>query len=426
MAGNVPNFALTPADAIVGPIDWSTYLGGSIAKHAPKPLMEDKFGGETKDLTLFLRLFKMRGREFGWFNLDRAITVGDIRQDPTDPQNLDVWDYIDNYGTITSEEIRAHVEQYMFANNDDSRRAQQDDRLAFDCLRNSLAAGLMNKVLLKESDWTVANPADPSTKKTSAILFLRTIIEESSIQTNATTSAIRTRLSELDKYIVQIDSDISKFNEYVELNVAALTARGETTTDLLVNLWKAYKNCGDKTFASYMKREHEDYQMKNEDVEPRALMNTALNMFKLMKESGEWKKPTESDREIIALRAQIEDLKKKSRGQDRGGNGGRRDTRRPTNNRKPEAMKSAPQDVNMVVQYKGKPWYWCCKENGGKCGGRWRAHEPKQCKGLNYHKPKGKDKKAQPEKETPNKKLKMAKAVQALQGDENGSEGSDE
>jgi len=420
------NFALNPADAVQGIIDWSTPLGAHIAKHAPKPLFEEGFEGTPEELALFLRIFKMRGNEYGWFNMNRPVTIGDIREDPNDPNNGNVYNFVDNYGNLTTEEIAAHARQYMFNDDDDSLRAQQDDNLALRCLTNSIALGLKNKVMLKESDWMVANPANADLQTPSAMLFLKAIIDESSIQTNATTSAIRTRLSELDKYIVQIESDIGKLNEYVDQNVAALTARGEQTTDLLVNLWKAYKNCQDKTFADFMKRRHEEYEMSNVNLEPKELMNLALNKFKLMKESNTWRQLSEDDKKILALEGRVSklankssDRKKNNNSRNNGNNG-----RRPTG--KPKIMLSAPKDPHTVVQYKGKPWYYCCKETGGKCEGKWRAHEPSQCKGLNYHKAKAKnnmDRKPPPkEDEGSKKKLKLAKAMSSVANNESDEE----
>jgi hypothetical protein len=51
---------------------------------------------------------------------------------------------------------------------------------------------------------------------------------------------IRTKLTNLDVYMGQVGNDIDKFNKYVQNLLEALNARGETTTDLLTNLFKGY------------------------------------------------------------------------------------------------------------------------------------------------------------------------------------------
>jgi hypothetical protein len=72
-------------------------------------------------------------------------------------------------------------------------------------------------------------------------LLLKIIIRKAHVDTRATVSFIRTALSSLDTKMMALDSDISKFNAYVKTQVIALEARGETTTDLLVNVFKGYE-----------------------------------------------------------------------------------------------------------------------------------------------------------------------------------------
>lgn len=381
--------ALNPADAVQGVIDFTTPLGMAIDKKASKALHSEKFNGKAENLQLFLKMFQMRGREFGWFDTGRNTAIGNIAQDPNDPLNTLVYNAVDYYGSITRDEIIAHAVGYLFhaGNNPDLNRARQDDHLAFRCLYNSLDTAVLNTVMLKVDKWMIENPANEFDKTESAILFLRTIIEESSIQTNATTSAICTRLASLNEYIIKIRSDVDKFNQYVEENVTALTARGEDTTDLLVNLWKAYKVVEDRTFSEFMKRRHEQYEIGDEQMSPKELMNYALTKFKLLKEAGEWKQPTEEEKTILALKAQVSSFEK-AMGKRKVAAKAKNDRKHSFKNSKkddrPKEMKSPPDDVNKVVNWRGRPWYWCSKETGGKCEGKWRAHSPKECKGKDY------------------------------------------
>jgi hypothetical protein len=60
--------------------------------------------------------------------------------------------------------------------------------------------------------------------------------------------------------------------------------------------------------------------------------------------------------------------------------------------------------------YKGHMWYWCGKETGGKCE-KWRAHKPKECKGLSDTGTKREgDQNKNDNKKHLAKKLKVAKA----------------
>lgn len=75
-------------------------------------------------------------------------------------------------------------------------------------------------------------------------LLLKIIVRESHLDTNATSLSISTKLTtDLDRYLPTIGHDITKFNTCLKLLVEGLKSRGETTTDLLVNLFKGYMVC---------------------------------------------------------------------------------------------------------------------------------------------------------------------------------------
>jgi len=86
---------------------------------------------------------------------------------------------------------------------------------------------------------------------------------------------IRTKLSNLDEYLIETNNDILKFNNHVRMLIDSLTARGETTQDLLTNLFRAYAACSDSTFVKYVA----DIQTKwedGEDLTPEKLMDPSL------------------------------------------------------------------------------------------------------------------------------------------------------
>ena len=73
-----------------------------------------------------------------------------------------------------------------------------------------------------------------------------------------------------------VTCDIKAFNLYVDGKILSLNARGETTTDLTVNLFKAYKRCTDPEFVKYMKDKKDQYD-ERADIDANALMAIALN-----------------------------------------------------------------------------------------------------------------------------------------------------
>ena len=88
--------------------------------------------------------------------------------------------------------------------------------------------------------------------KGSRNLLLKVIIRESYLDRNATTMVISRQLSSLDTYIKTIGCDRTKFNVYVQNLLEGLALRGETTNNLLSNLFKCYQAASDYTFVKYI------------------------------------------------------------------------------------------------------------------------------------------------------------------------------
>jgi predicted Mrr-cat superfamily restriction endonuclease len=115
----------------------------------------------------------------------------------------------------------------------------------------------------------------------SGVTLLKIIIRESHLDTNATTNQIRTKLSGLDTYITAINSDIGRFNQYVKLLVQSLTARNQTTNDLLINLFKGYGAVSDEVFRAWLLRKQDDHE-EGEELTPDELMQAAKNKYDTM------------------------------------------------------------------------------------------------------------------------------------------------
>lgn len=76
-------FALTPAAAVCGIIDYSTAAGRKLYAAATAKVEEDLFDCCADDLYSFLRAIKDRAREFGW---DAAgVGILSIPDDPVTP-----------------------------------------------------------------------------------------------------------------------------------------------------------------------------------------------------------------------------------------------------------------------------------------------------------------------------------------------------
>ena len=280
--------------------------------------------------------------------------------------------------------------------------------MLYTCLMSSLSKAGKSKLVIWEDQYTIDHVK-------SGNLLLKTIIRESHLDSNATTTSIRTQLSSLDTYIATIDSNVTKFNAHVQLVLNGLKSRGETTQDLLTNLFKGYNAASDKTFVAYILRKQEDYE-EGINIQPRQLMMLADNKYKNLLVKGCWNAPSKHEEKIMALDTQLHTLKKrktsrhdsegtpKKKREQGGGSpreqgGGIPDPEWHKHHLKPK------EGEPLIRHYKGKNWHYCSPQTGGKCTGRWTVHERKDCRGMGP----GADKRSS----TNNKKTN--KLIQALQ-----------
>ncbi len=259
--------------------------------------------------------------------------------------------------------------------------------------------------------------------KGSGPVLLKVIIMVSHVDTRATITSVRTKLSSLDHAMREQDSDIEAFNDYVLGLVSKLHARGEQTQDLLVNLFKGYKACKDAEFVDYIKKKEDLYEEGGE-VSYQQLMDWSINKYKTRKESEQWCQRTTEEETIIALQAQVNTLmvqKKPSYPAGKPSGFGKKDYKQGFKNNKGKGKpRAGDYPAWMVVppktgekQYQkveGKDYHWCPNHN------RWTRHRPSECKGIGF--------KAAPKKDQGNKfadakhNLKITNALAAISEDD--------
>jgi hypothetical protein len=69
-------------------------------------------------------------------------------------------------------------------------------------------------------------------------LLLKMVISQAHVDSRATVSFIRTSRTKFDEKMFELDSNVEAFNVYVKSQLKSLSARGETSNDLLINLFK--------------------------------------------------------------------------------------------------------------------------------------------------------------------------------------------
>ena len=157
----------------------------------------------------------------------------------------------------------------------------------------SLSKVVKTKIVVWEKQYKING-------KGSSNLLLKVIIRESHLDSNATTMVIRRQLSSLDTYINTIWCDITKFNAYIQNLLEGLASRGETTNDLLSNLFKGYQAASDHTSVKYINRKQEEYDdgwlLTRLD-----LMDLADKKYNNLKLNDAWNAPSEQEEKILAL-----------------------------------------------------------------------------------------------------------------------------
>ena len=409
-------FLRTPLRAGIGQqLDFSTKQGRKYYEQATRSLFstDEKFDVEPSRFQLFINLLNTRARDLG------MLEDGSNAKVPLDlaAPGANQVDLINDYGRVTLAHVTAWEQSFIAGNS----RKSQDSKMLYDLIMNSLSpTGIQRIQIWKEQ--TQVNGLDAG-----GCLF-KVVVRESYLDSHATVSTLRLNLSNLDKYIETNGSDIIAFNAYVQSQVDGLSSRGQASSDLIVNLFKGYKAVNDERFAAYIQQVEDGHEDGTATITAaRDLMIKAVNFYKKQVTRDEWEQPTQHQKEVLALQAEVQSLKKRapSKGtkfeskkegpakkSSNDKHGAPTKPEKPAwlkNNEKPKADK-----MHKFRTWNGTKWYWCSSETKGKCDGRWRTHKPSECRGYAAKKDSSKKKEGQKEKKTKDGALKLAAAHEAL------------
>ena len=358
-APTAATFARAPALANAGIINYSSKEGAAIFKAATAPL-EIKFSILKPNVGVLLSELKDRASTNGWADV---LTVNNIY-------------LLDGHGRVTLNQCENHADTYINASN---RNAQNDYQLLM-CLKSSMDETTTARMANESNMYTRPGilPHDPANQ--SGLCYLKHLLNKALADARSVSANIRNNLALLPTYIIdEAQQDIIAFNEHVKKQVKELEMRGETSSDTLYNLFRAYEACTDESFKMYMSHQRDEFESGRVNLTPDELMEKAEQKYKNMKLEGKWNKPTPEQEEIIALRAQVVLLEKKRNP--------KKDTepakRRPKKDAsgKPvfegdQAWRNNPpkHGEQHTKQVAGKTWKYCSYH------GYWCSHDSEQCK----------------------------------------------
>jgi hypothetical protein len=140
---------------------------------------------------------------------------------------------------------------------------------------------------------------------------MKKLLDTAHADTQATTAHARNNLAGLDVYMSGLpESDIKEFNKYVKQQLQTLTARGETTHDLVTNLFKGCLSVKCEKFVLFIERKKDSYNANDIDFTHETLMAVVEKHYDSMKLEGAWTAVSPHEQHVLALTAKITKLER--------------------------------------------------------------------------------------------------------------------
>jgi hypothetical protein len=204
--------------------------------------------------------------------------------------------------------------------------------------------------------------------------YLMMIIELTYINTKANIMAARDNLSSLTEFMESLpDSNIETFNDYVKEQLETLEAGGESTTELITNLFKGYLRAKDDTFRKWVHIKKLEYIDGTYNINPNGMdfMNAARKHYKDLLLAKEWMKMDKKQQSILARQTEIEEVKAQTaKGKRKSDSRGKQSASNEWAWKKVTPRPGEPK----TKKFKGKTYHWCTNHK------LWCLHKPLECK----------------------------------------------
>ena len=294
-------FARAPALANQGLIDCLTQEGSAIFTAASKEL-GTTFSVDEPNVSALLAEIMARAQTHGW---NAILTV------PVNGANINL---LTGCGRMAIANAQDHADTCTNAN----QQSAQNDCQLLCCLKASVDERTTTK-MEQEAAQCTRNRANPGgATNQSGICCLKVLFDKAQAGARAVASTIRQELAELSTCLVDMAKhNIVVFNDHIKDRIAELKACGEQSNDLLLSLLKAHDSCTDQDFRSCIQQQKEQCDEGEINLTPDQLMPKAEMNCKNKVSSNKWNKPMMEQEEIIALRAQVEQLQKPKKKQDK-------------------------------------------------------------------------------------------------------------
>ncbi len=250
--GAPPSVALTPATMdVMGLINYSSKLGQSIYKQGCEKLTKGKGFPMTPAMTVaFVKAFENRCSIMGWnqgpLNITKFINLSNV-----------VVDIVKSYGQIDKVTLKAGCDAFCdVAGASYWTRVAQNNHMMAQCLKKSLTVAALARLEPYQSQY-LFNGVEYG------LLMYKIIMRLATINSVATTEALRANLNNLPIYVTSVNGDIDLINSYFDVNYSQILARGSTVDDPIAKLFNAYLIIPDYNFKLYIAKKQDDYHDGN-------------------------------------------------------------------------------------------------------------------------------------------------------------------
>ena len=215
----------------------------------------------------------------------------------------DAINLIENYGQITAADLRVQCEPFAKVGGLlYESRARQNNKMMSLCLHNTLTVEARSRLAPYRAEFTFDDIIY-------APLMFKTIMRLATIDSVATTEALRANLRELPTYTTTVQGDIQKIHSYFNENYSQLIARGSTIDDAVGILFDAYRVVPCQHFKTYIIRKHDAYlDGELHGLTHETLMAMANDKYSYLKNKGLWG-VAPAEEQLVAMAAELEKLR---------------------------------------------------------------------------------------------------------------------
>jgi hypothetical protein len=282
--------------------------------------------------------------------------------------------------------LRTACERFCKAGKADAKsRARQNNTMMGICLLKLLTAEAQAHLLTYRKDYLIDEVK-------CAPLMYKVIMQLATIDSVATTQALRDNLHTLGMFASTVSGNIDKINSEFDKNYSQIIARGATIKDPIGILFLAYQVVPCYHFKSYINRMHKDYlDGKLATLTHESLVGMAKSKFNYLCTKGTWGAKSPDDDKIIAMTAAFDTLKGqlklspqlaaaggKNNGKPKKGQKTRnkKNTSDRVKQKKDEAWKKVPPKEGKKKEkvHNKRTYHWCVHHMA------WTMHSPSECR----------------------------------------------